>query len=96
MPRAERRTPSGGARYAGSSAFPSLGSRAFFISARYGEFPSFIFTGAAADSEVWYFDTDKGTVTLGVRSVWDWIEAFVVDAERWVVRGIPEQHARRG
>src|SRR5690606_8031032 len=75
---------------------------AIFIGARYGMSPWFILQDSRAhhpprgDSPVFLFDTDTGKVTQVSISVWRWVEGLVADAVRFVGKGIPATHARRG
>lgn len=72
---------------------PDIPPNAFFISARYGEYPHYVLTGGGADGLVYVFNYDDETITKVCDSVWDWIEAFVEDTRFFMAlresRGLP-------
>ncbi|WP_420126183.1 SMI1/KNR4 family protein [Longimicrobium sp.] len=72
---------------------PDIPPNAFFISARYGEFPHYVLTGGGPDSVVYVFNDDDEATAKAFDSVWDWVEAFVKDTQFFmalaVSRGLP-------
>jgi hypothetical protein len=77
---------------------PDFPPNAFFISARYGEFPHYVLTGGGPDSAVYVYNYDDATITKAFDSVWDWVEAFVKDTQFFmalaVSRGLPRFRGR--
>lgn len=73
---------------------PDIPPNAFFISARYGEYPHYVLTGGGADSAVYVFNYDDETVAKAFDSVWDWVEAFVKDTQFFMALGVSRSHPR--
>lgn len=81
---------------AGGEPVPNIPPNAFFISARYGEYPHYVLSGSASDSAVYVFNYDDGTVRTAFGSVWEWIEAFVKDTRFFLSLGVSRSHPRHG
>lgn len=60
----------------------------FFISARQGDYPTFIPAGEGSDAAVFMMNGDRNTVERIHDSVWDWIMEFVRDAEYFIGKGL--------
>lgn len=73
---------------------PDIPPNAFFISARYGEYPHYVLTGGGPDSAVYRFNYDDATIAKAFGSVWDWVEAFVKDTQFFMALGVPRSHPR--
>lgn len=65
----------------------SLPKNAFFILCRYDNKPNFILANGEEDSSVYvydYEDENNETIQELYKSIWEWIEDLVRDAELWV------------
>ncbi|HST59432.1 MAG TPA: SMI1/KNR4 family protein [Longimicrobium sp.] len=75
-------------------AVPDIPPNAFFISARYGEYPHYVLTGTAPDAAVHVFNYDDESIAQAYDSVWDWITAFVKDAQFFLALGASRGNPR--
>lgn len=73
---------------------PGIPPNAFFISARYGEYPHYVLTGGGPDSVVYVFNYDDETIAKAFDSVWNWVEAFVKDTQFFMALGVSLIHPR--
>ncbi len=65
----------------------NLPKNAFFILSRYNNQPNFILANGEEDSLVYvydYEDENNETIKEFYKSIWEWIEDLVKDAEHWV------------
>ncbi|MEH1824710.1 MAG: SMI1/KNR4 family protein [Nostoc sp.] len=65
----------------------TLPDNAFCICARNGD-PWFIIANGQDDCSVYFLHDDGITIKESSKSVMDWIEGFVEDAEYWINRGL--------
>ncbi|GGA60960.1 hypothetical protein GCM10011499_34050 [Pelagibacterium lentulum] len=80
--------------YAEGEFDPDIPESAMFIGAHYGANPVFILADGGKDSPVWQLDYSTGRVSQVHTSVWDWIETYIVAAEKALADGVKVRNAR--